>query len=44
MISRDVLKKAKIEAIEEGISFAELIRRALTEYLDKKEPKRKGKG
>ena len=41
MLPKDVLKQAKIRAIEEGISFGELIRRALNEYLEKK-PQRKG--
>jgi hypothetical protein len=38
MFPKDVLKQAKIRAIEEGISFGELIRRALGEYLAKREP------
>jgi len=42
MLPKDVLKQAKIRAIEEGISFGELMRRALSEYLGKKET-RKGK-
>jgi hypothetical protein len=41
MLPKDVLKQAKIRAIEEGISFGELIRRALNEYLSKKEFKKK---
>jgi hypothetical protein len=40
LLPKDVLKQAKIRAIEEGISFAEVVRKALQEYL--KESKKKG--
>jgi len=42
MVPKDILKQAKIRAVQEGISFGELIRRALKEYLSKKESKNKG--
>jgi predicted DNA binding CopG/RHH family protein len=37
-------EKAKIRATMEKVPFTEIVRRALKEYLEKKEPKRKGKG
>jgi len=35
-------EKAKIQATMERVSFTEIVRRALTEYLAKKESKKKG--
>lgn len=43
MIPRDILKQAKIQAVQEEISFGELVRRALKEYLDKRAGSPKGK-
>ena len=36
-IEEEIIKKAKIKAIEEGISVAELIERLLLEYLGESE-------
>lgn len=36
-IEEDIIKKAKIKAIEEGVSVAELIERLLIEYLEESE-------
>ncbi len=46
MIPEDIWKAAKVKAIEEGISFGELIRNLLRDYLEKKEaiPKQKKEG
>lgn len=41
ILPRDILKQAKIRAAEEGISFGEVVRRALKEYLEKKEVRKK---
>lgn len=37
MIEQDIVKKAKIEAIELGTSVGEFIERLIKDYLDKKE-------
>ena len=39
----DMWEEAKILAAKERISLGEIVRRALAEYLAKKEPKGKGK-
>ncbi len=44
LLPESMWEKAKIKATMERVSFTEIVRRALSEYLDKKEPKRKGKG
>jgi len=44
ILPESLWEKAKIRATMERVSFTEIVRRALSEYLDKKEPKRKGKG
>ena len=36
-IEEEIIKKAKIKAIEEGVSVAELIERLLNEYLEESE-------
>lgn len=37
MLPENIWKEAKIRAAQEGISFGELIRKALKEYLAKKQ-------
>jgi len=46
MIPEDILKAAKVKAVEEGISLGELIRNLLRDYLEKKGalPKQKREG
>jgi hypothetical protein len=44
LLPESMWEKAKIKATMERVSFTEIVRRALSEYLDKKEAKRKGKG
>ena len=36
-IEEEIIKKAKIKAIEEGVSVAELIEKLLLEYLEESE-------
>jgi len=43
ILPESLWEKAKIKATMERVSFTEIVRRALTEYLAKREPKRKGK-
>ena len=42
ILPESMWETAKIRATMERISFTEIVRRALAEYLAKKEPKRKG--
>ncbi len=46
MIPEDIWKAAKVRAVEEGISLGELIRKLLSDYLEKKGvlPKQKKEG
>ncbi len=42
LLPEDLWEKAKIKATMERVSFTEIVRRALSEYLAKKESKKKG--
>ena len=41
-IPDDLWEKAKNKAVDERVSLAEIVRRALTKYLAKGKPKKKG--
>ncbi len=41
ILPESLWEKAKIQATMERVSFTEIVRRALAEYLAKKEPKKK---
>jgi len=41
ILPESLWEKAKIQATMERVSFTEIVRRALKEYLEKKEPQRK---
>ncbi len=42
ILPESLWEKAKIKATMERVSFTEIVRRALSEYLAKKESKKKG--
>jgi hypothetical protein len=42
-IDRELWQRSKVYALKAGIEFQDLIRRALTEFLDRKEGKKNGK-
>jgi hypothetical protein len=42
ILPESLWEKAKIRATMDRVSFTEIVRRALAEYLAKKEPRKKG--